>query len=146
MTTLNEDRRAALREIYAAFVSKDLAVVSAITDRYFARDIVIREPESLPYGGAYEGFDAAKALFDGLVDPRSAIDAAKLQVDELIGSGDSPHLVAAVSFPWQPPGAEKALSMRALEWFTFRGLEVVEIQVFLWDAAACLASLEDAAG
>jgi uncharacterized protein len=138
------ERRAAVEAIYATFVAKDLARVRATTKRYFAPDIVIREPESLPYGGVYEGLDAATALFSGLVDPQSPVDAAHLRIDALIASEDDPHVVGAVSFPWQPPGAGEALAMRALEWWTFRDLEVAEIQVFLWDSAACLESLRTA--
>lgn len=145
MGDLAERRREAVADVYAAFVSRELEQVGEVFDRTFSPEIVLHEPDQLPYGGAYEGLDTVKEFIGGLVDPQSPVDAAQLVVDDIIASDSTDRVVGYVSFPWHPPGAEGGISMSALELFTFEEMQVVEIRVFLWDTAACIASLQAAA-
>jgi hypothetical protein len=146
MSNLAERRKEIVGEIYSAFIARDLERVAAVFDRNLADDVVLFEPESLPYGGKYERLETVKEFTGGLVDPQSPIDAGKLAVNFILTSDSDPHVIASVSFPWDPPGGPGAIPMGALELFTFDELKVVEMRVFLWDTAACIASLHAAAG
>ena len=132
-----------VRVVYAAFNSADSAKISAMAQDYFADEVIVREAESLPWGGVYEGLDTVAAMTAGIASAESPIDAARLQIEQLIAGRPDPsgttQVVAVVSFPWRGP--RTTIPMRALEWFTVRSGKVVEIQVFLWDTAAANAVL-----
>jgi hypothetical protein len=132
-----------VREIYAAFNSADAVIISTMAQKYFDDNVVVREAESLPWGGVYQGLDTVAAMTAGIASPASPIDAARLRVEQLIASQSEPsgtaQVVAVVSFPWR--GVQTTIPMRALEWFTLRSGKVIEIQVFLWDTAAAMAVL-----
>jgi ketosteroid isomerase-like protein len=136
-----------VRAVYAALCSADPDTISSVAAEYFDDDIVVREAESLPWGGVYRGRHPVTALMTNIGDPQSPIDAAHLSVDQLIATADPTsdvdQVIAAVSFPWRGP-SQPPVSMRALEWFTVRGNKVVEIQIYLWDTAAALAALQPA--
>lgn len=146
MSSLAQQRKEIVGQIYSAFISGDVERVIGVFDRNLADEIVLFEPESLPYGGKYERLETVKQFTAGLVDPQSPVDARKLAVNFILASDSEPHVIASVSFPWDPPGGRLAIPMGALELFTFDGLKVVEMRVFLWDTAACIASLQAAAG
>jgi ketosteroid isomerase-like protein len=135
-----------VRAVYAALCSIDPDTISAAAARYFAEDIVVHEPESLPWGGSYRGKELVTGLMANIGDPASPIDAANLTVDQLIHTpdGDSHQVIAAVSFPWRGT-APQPYPMRALEWFTVRAGLVVEIRIYLWDTAAGLDALQPGA-
>lgn len=137
-----------VRAIYAAFGTTDPDKIAATTNTHFAEDVIVREAESLPWGGDYVGRDTVAEMTVGLADPAAPIDAANLQIDELIESPPDAdgltHVIAAVSFPWRGPN--ETIPMRALEWFSLRDNKVVEIQIFLWDVAAALAALAPEGG
>ena len=131
-----------VRAVYAALTSVDPDTIHAAAAAYFDDGIVVHEPESLPWGGVYQGRELVTGLMANIGDPASPIDAANLTVDQLIHTGA--EVVAAVSFPWR--GADPVPGqMRALEWFTVRAGKVTEIRIYLWDTAAGLAALQPAA-
>ncbi|RYH65391.1 MAG: hypothetical protein EON54_05870 [Alcaligenaceae bacterium] len=132
-----------VREVYEAFTTADPETIERVARKHFADDVIVREAESLPWGGVYEGLETNAELSKGIASAESPIDAANLRVDQLhvtstTSDGDT-HVIAAVSFPWR--GAV-TIPMRALEWFTIRHGKVVEIQVFLWDTAAAISALQ----
>ncbi len=135
-----------IREVYAAFKSLDPSVIEEMCTTHYAPDVVLREAQSLPWGGVYNGLVAVRDLTLGICNPQNPIDASKLEVLELFHGANEAreveHVVAAVSFPWKVGDSEPVL-MRAMEWFTLnKELKVIELQVFMWDTAACLASLQ----
>lgn len=131
-----------VRAVYAALTSVDPDTIHAAAAEYFDHDIVVREPESLPWGGIYQGRELVTGLMANIGDPASPIDAANLTIDNLVHTpdGDTHQVIAAVSFPWR--GAGTPIPMRALEWFTVRAGKVTEIRIYLWDTAAGLAALQ----
>jgi ketosteroid isomerase-like protein len=134
-----------VRAVYEALTSVDPDTIRAAAGRYFADDIVVHEPESLPWGGMYRGRELVTGLMANIGDPASPIAAAHLSIDRLVHTpfDDGSHeVIAAVSFPWR--GAERKIPMQALEWFTVRDGLVTEIRVYLWDTAAGLAALKPA--
>lgn len=132
-----------VRAVYAALTSVDADTIHAAAAAYFDDDIVVREPESLPWGGIYQGRELVTGLMANIGDPASPIDAANLTIDNLVHTpdGEDHQVIAAVSFPWRGAAAEPA-RMSALEWFTVRAGKVTEIRVYLWDTAAGLAALQ----
>jgi hypothetical protein len=132
-----------VRAVYRAFGSGAPEAIAAMAAEYFGEGIVIREAESLPWGGVYEGLETASAMAAGISSPQSPIVAAELIIERLItGSADADgavQVVAVTSFPWR--GAGGTIPMRAMEWFTVRAGKVEEIQIFLWDTSAALAAL-----
>ncbi|AEF38617.1 4Fe-4S domain-containing protein [Hoyosella subflava] len=131
-----------VRAVYSAFNSLDPDIIEETARTYFADTVVVREAESLPWGGIYEGIETVAAMTKGLASPASPVDAANLHIDHLhvgaTSSDNTTHVLAAVSFPWR--GAV-TIPMKALEWFTVRDDKVVEIQVYLWDTAAAISAL-----
>jgi ketosteroid isomerase-like protein len=132
-----------VRAVYAALCSADPDTIRAAATAHFAHEIVVHEPEALPWGGYYRGREPVTGLMAGIGDPASPIDAANLTVDQLIHTpdGDDHQVIAAVSFPWRGAGPD-TYPMRALEWFTVREAKVTEIRIYLWDTAAGLAALQ----
>ncbi|MGV9867539.1 nuclear transport factor 2 family protein [Rhodococcus koreensis] len=131
-----------VREVYEAFKTTDPDTIERVSRSHFADDVIVREAESLPWGGSYVGIDTVAAMTKGIASAESPIDGANLRIDQLhvastTAEGDT-HVLAAVSFPWR---GETTIPMRALEWFTIRHGKVVEIQVFLWDTAAAISAL-----
>jgi hypothetical protein len=132
-----------VRAVYSAFKTLDSDIIEETARVYFADTVVVREAESLPWGGNYEGIETVAAMTKGLASPESPIDAANLRIDHLhVGrtSNGITHVLAAVSFPWR---GTTTIPMRALEWFTVHNGKVVEIQVYLWDTAAAIAALPE---
>jgi hypothetical protein len=139
------DPREVVERFYAAVSAKNVDAIVQLADDRFAPDVVVREPESLPYGGSYEGLEKVKRLFTGLASPRSPIDAEQMVIAEIMEAVSVAdhlnHVVVAIRFPWTVPGAEEPLQTKALEWWTFTDLKVTEIQAFYWDTGACVALL-----
>jgi ketosteroid isomerase-like protein len=138
--TWSSDVREVVERFYDALRRGDTDAIDELVEERFAPDVVARQPESLPFGGVYEGIDAVKRLFAALGAPDAPVDVERLAVEEIIESVGEPdrvdHVVVAVSFPL--PGAEVADPGRwhALEWWTFRELRVAELRTFYWDTAA----------
>jgi ketosteroid isomerase-like protein len=132
-----------VRAVYAAFTSADPEKIERAVRELFADDVVVHEPESLPWGGRYDGIETVAAMTVGLADPSAPVDAGNLTIDQVFVGEDSTsgpfHVVAAVSFPWR---GHTTIAMRALEWFTVDHGKVTEIRVFLWDTAAAIAALQ----
>jgi ketosteroid isomerase-like protein len=135
------DLREVVERFYAAIGAADVAALSELIDAAFAPDVVVREPDSLVYGGTYEGIEQVKRAFSGIASPRSPLDASKLAVDQIIEavteSDRLGYVFAAISFPLRSPRASTEIPMRALEWWTFRDLHVARLEAFYWDTAAC---------
>lgn len=135
------DMREAVERFYAAVRARDPQAIADLIDGWFATDVVVSEPESLVYGGRYEGIDPVRRLFAGSASPRSVLDGSQLIVEQIVESvAESDrlgHVFVAVSFPLTPPGADKPVSIRAVHWWIFRDLRVASIEAFYWDTAAC---------
>lgn len=142
MAAATESAPDVVRAVYAALTSIDPDTIQAAAARYFDDDIVVHEPESLPWGGVYRSRELVTGLMANIGDPASPIDAANLAIDNVIHTpdGEDHQVIAAVSFPWRGPGGR--IPMRALEWFTVRAGKVTEIRIYLWDTAAGIAALQ----
>ena len=129
------DVREVVERFYEAARDGDPAAIEELVDERFLPDAVVREPESLPFGGVHEGTDAIKALFGAIYAPGSGTGFDELGVDtiiEAVGESDKlDHVV--VAFAFAAPGIARG---RALQWWTFRDFRVAEIRTFYWDTAS----------
>jgi ketosteroid isomerase-like protein len=135
--TWASDVREVVERFYDALRREDAAALDELVDERFVPDVVVRQPDSLPFGGVHEGVEAVKRLFAAL---GGSIDLPRLTIDEVIESvGESDrvdHVVVAVSFPATGADAAEPERWRALEWWTFEDLRVAAIRSFYWDPAA----------
>jgi uncharacterized protein len=124
------DNIALARAMYDAQVRGDAKAALAALHT----DVVLREPESLPYGGAYVGLESVLA---GIGEAARWVDLSSLQVERILG--DEEVVVAFIRCDWRKEdGSRTALELR--ECLTIRDGKVAEIQVFLWDTAALVAA------
>jgi ketosteroid isomerase-like protein len=142
--TWSSDVREVVERFYDALRSGDEDAIAELVDERFAPGVVARQPESLPFGGSYEGIGAVKGLYATIAAPGSPIDLERLTVADIIESvGESDTLdqvVVVLSLPLRSPPTHDPEShpdpLSALEWWTFEDLRVTEIRTFYWDTAA----------
>ncbi|WP_028933703.1 nuclear transport factor 2 family protein [Pseudonocardia spinosispora] len=80
--TLTEQNRALLRDFYDAALRGDMAALTS----YFTDDVVVSEPDFLPYGGDYRGSEGFAALLAAMA-PHA--DLAGLVVGEIHADGNT---------------------------------------------------------
>ena len=128
-----------VRAVYTAFNTGDKEAIAIGLRNILSEDVIVREPESLPWGGVYKGADVFIPIAGEMGGPSSPIDPRAIRIDHMFGHRTPEgldHVVVAVSVPWRGP--TRAVTMRTLEWFTVRDDLIIEIQVFIWDTAAVL--------
>lgn len=140
MTSAN---RRVIDRFYAAVIAKDGEAIAAAIEDAFAPDAVMRISDSLPYGGVHAGREAIQGLLGKLARTRTPmVLVEKITVRRVLEQGD--EIAVEVEFPWIAPGAAEPIRMAAVEWFTFRDGQVVEMTVSYWDTAACLRAMQAA--
>ncbi|MFC8830429.1 nuclear transport factor 2 family protein [Streptomyces sp. NPDC057137] len=143
-TPLVTDAVDVVGELYRAFHTADRDTIVATVTRYFDAEVVLTEPDAMPWGGVYQGIDVVLPMIAAFADPGGPMPPEKIQVDQLfvqsVADGADEQVVAAVSFPFQ--GKETVVPMRALEWFTVRAGKIVEIKIFQCETVEALAALD----
>ncbi|RYF60370.1 MAG: hypothetical protein EOO27_06095 [Comamonadaceae bacterium] len=104
-----------VREVYQAFNSCDPRIIEEAARDHFSSQIVVREAESLPWDGVYEGIETVAEMTKGISAPDSPIDAAQLKTEHLFTSSDDTvtNVLTSVSLPWR--GSAETIPMRAIE-------------------------------
>ena len=103
----------------------------------FADDIVLVEPASLPHGGRHEGlaaFDAVQAGMRALWEQR--IEAAEYWLCA------EDRVALRIVIRWTAHATGRSVTLPMIDLMTFRDGRIVEIEVFLHDTAALLATLD----
>jgi ketosteroid isomerase-like protein len=132
------DVREIVETFYECLNRRDAGALDELISEHFWPDAVLRLPDSLPYGGVYEGSDKIKRLFVGAASAKEAVGPAELalaDVAECPRDGDD-QVVVQLAFAWIPPGGGEPVRSRSVEWWKFRDLRVVEITAYYWDTAA----------
>ena len=132
------DVREVVETFYDSVNRRDAAGLSEVIAEYFAPDVVLRLPDSLPYGGTYEGSDAIERLFVGAASAEEPVGPAELALEEVAEcprDGED-QVVVRLAFAWIPPGGGEPVRSQSVEWWRFRDLQVVEITAYYWDTAA----------
>ena len=121
----------AVTQVYAAMAAGNGAAAMA----YFDSNMVLVEPESLPYGGTYKGLAEIGAAIGEIA---KYVDLAGLKLQRIIA--DEETAIASLIATWRGKNG-KILEVPMRECYTFSGNKVVAMHVFYWDVAAILATL-----
>jgi len=100
-------------------------------------DCVIIEPESLPYGGRYEGEQAALELFADVFDVFETFD---FDVESITDAGD--RVLASIAVRATPSGGGEPFEMMVIELYRVEDGMIIENDVYYKDTARVLAALE----
>jgi ketosteroid isomerase-like protein len=92
----------------------------------FDPDIVVYEPESLPFGGVYKGRDAHLQMMQHAY---TYFDTSQTRPERVVVDGE--NAVIMWKLRWLDPPADIQIS----EWFQVRDGKIVEIRAFYWDSA-----------
>lgn len=119
-----------VRQTYAAMAEGNAAAAMA----NFHENMVLIEPESLPYGGTYKGLGDIGAAILAITQ---YVDLAGLKVGRVLADDDS--AVAYVTATWRnPDGTTQEIPMR--ECYQFSDSKIIEMRVFYWDVAALIST------
>jgi ketosteroid isomerase-like protein len=119
-----------VRATYAAMAEGNPAAAMA----NFHDNMVLIEPESLPYGGTYKGLGEVAAAIGTIAQ---YVDLAGLKVGRVLA--DDETVVAYVTATWRnPDGTTQDIPMR--ECYQFSDSKIVEMRVFYWDIAALIST------
>jgi uncharacterized protein len=124
---------AVVQSFYDGLIHKDIAALEALLDR---ESLVVREAESLPYGGEYRGLQGFRALLAKLTQSWATVSFA----DFNYATGDD--LVVAMFLMYATARATRQeTSFRVMEIWRFRAGKVVAIEPYYWDTHALLNTL-----
>ncbi len=127
------------RRLFKAVEERDVAGVLAAYDP----EIVIRDAESLPYGGVYHGLEGAKQHIEGAAQTWNPFkpSPAERKLDAVFL--DSKEYVIAL---WRLKGLDvssgRTLDLPAVSVYKLRDGKIVESQMFYSDTAAIMQFLE----
>jgi len=117
-----------LRAFYQGLVVGDLAPADAL---FNFDDLIMVEPEGLPYGGTYRGKQ-------GLLDGISAINAVwkRIRFSDLRYSVGDDLAIVHFTMSAISRATGKELSTPVCEVWRFRGGKAIEVAPFYWDTHA----------
>ena len=127
MTDLTEQNRRLMQAIYDAVSAGDLdGVFNRLAD-----DVVIREPEFLPYGGEYRG----KELFGELVGKiAKTYDMTQIKADYIVADGE--RVIGVLRMPDLATGEDVLVAEESI----IRDGKVVQMTVFVHDAQSLISA------
>ena len=125
MSTLTN--RARVEQFVQAFRDRDGAAQLALMHP----DIVIHEPEGLPYGGLYRGHAGWRALNKAIL---SAWDQLDLRVDYVLGEADGERFAVKAHMAGVSRRTGQRFECDVLELWTLRDGAIVELRPFYWDS------------
>jgi ketosteroid isomerase-like protein len=129
-----------VQSLFRGVEERDLEAYLAAWDR----EIVVREPGSLPYGGEYRGPEGVRrhaAAWLRTWSPLQPGDERKLGA-AFVDAGDD--VVVRWRLRAQAPDGERMLNMPMVRFYKLREGKVMLAQMFYSDTVAVLRFLEDA--
>jgi len=124
-TALTTANRRLIVDMYAAAKAGDV-------DGFFSAlspEVVIKEPNFLPYGGTYRGINEFRALFG---DVANLLDMSSLTVDRVVVDGD--HAVGLIRLSTTSGDRQ----IRLAEFSILHDGKVAEMEIFVHDDAGLL--------
>jgi ketosteroid isomerase-like protein len=112
--------RATIEAFYAAGAALDMAAFFGLLDE----DVVVLEPDCLPYGGTYRGVAQVAELMERLAQH---LDPSTVKLHELLVDGQK--AVATITIGARRDGAE----LMASEHYQVRDGKIVELRIFFFD-------------
>jgi ketosteroid isomerase-like protein len=129
---VGQNNREIVEEIYAAANRGDLEAIAA----RMHPDVVLHQAPSLPYGGEYEGVEAAMACLVEMFTRHWEVGA--LTVHNIAVDGDVVITAVDLIATARPTGKQVKMPFR--ECFVLRDGLVVDLQPFYYDTAAIAAA------
>jgi uncharacterized protein len=127
MNDLTEQNRRLMQAIYDAVSAGDLG---GVLDR-LADDVVIREPEFLPYGGVYRG----KERFGDVVGKiAKTYDMTQIKADYIVADGE--RVIGVLRMPDLATGEDVLVAEESV----IRDGKVVQMTVFVHDAQSLISA------
>jgi ketosteroid isomerase-like protein len=129
-----------IRNLFRGVEERDLGTYLAACDR----EVVIREPGSLPYGGEYHGLEGLRQHAAGWMQtwaPLQPEEERKLDA-AFIDAGD--HVIARWRLRARATDGSGTLNMPMVGIYELRDGKLVGAQMFYSDTAAVLRFLENA--
>lgn len=128
-----------IRRLFKAVEERDLAGVLAAYDP----EVVIREAESLPYGGVYRGLEGAKQHAGGYAQTWGNLQTSAEKATNAVFLDAGDYLVVL----WRQRGlaasSGRKLDLPAVSVYKMRGGKIIESQMFHADTSALLQFLAD---
>lgn len=124
----------AVTRFYAALAAKDPDAVRAFVAKYFADDVVLVLPGSLPYGGRVEGARRLAGMFAHVAAATPTEGVQNLRLVTAVDGGS--QIAAHLTFDWAPADGGQPFASSVLELWTFDGGVVISIEAFYFDTAA----------
>jgi len=122
--------------VLAALQSGDAAQVEALCHP----DMLVEDPESLPFGGVYRGFagmcEVSAKLF-------AAVANWKVETERVIGSPGGDDFVLVQRMTGRAASSGRPIEMSILEHYTFRDDLLVSIRPYYWDTKAMIDILSE---
>jgi ketosteroid isomerase-like protein len=127
-----------IRRYFKAVEDRDVAGVLAAYDP----EIVIRDAESLPYGGVYHGLAGAKQHAEGAAQTWNHLQsAAERKMDAVfLDSGD--YVIVLWRLRGLATSSGSRLDLPVVNVYKLRGGKIVESQMFYSDTVSILQFLE----
>lgn len=126
------------RHLFKAVEDRDIAGVLAAYDP----EIVIRDAESLPYGGTYHGLEGAKQHVEGAAQTWDHLQpSAERKMDAVfLNAGD--YVIVLWRLRGLAMSSRRKLDLPVVSVYKMRGGKIVESQMFYADTVAILQFLE----
>jgi ketosteroid isomerase-like protein len=133
MTTGTRDAASVVAEFYAAAQAGELDRVRAL----LAPDVILTEPDSVPYGGVYRGPDAVVSAAVDLFT--KYFDFTHNEVRYILAEGE--NAVARLDVSGTTRTSGKPIAFSATECFVVRDGRITEIQPYHFDTAQVIEAL-----
>lgn len=126
-----ERNKQAVRAMYEALTGGDPASAFTVMQAVFAPDVVVYQPDSLPYGGVYHGFEG----FLGMMATAAGrhFDSGRIGLEKMVADGD--NVVVRWRYPFRASADDEFVDVEVNEWLTFRDGKIIEARPFYWDTA-----------
>jgi hypothetical protein len=122
---VTEQSRAIVAALYEAAKAGDVEGVLAVMDD----EVVVHEPEFLPYGGTYQGKQGFLDLFTKIV---KVYDMTAVQYDYLVADGDK--VIGILRMPDLNTGQDVLLAEQSI----VRDGKVVDMRIFFHDTQSLI--------
>ena len=129
----SDDSAQVVREFYRAGRAGELDTVRPL----LAADVVLVEPNSMPYRGSYRGPDAVMQVQMDLYT--KYYEFLSFELTSVIGDGE--NAVAQVKVKGVARATGRSIETSAVEWFVVRNGQITSITPYHFDTALMLKAL-----
>lgn len=129
---MSQNNRAAIERAIEAFKNGDLAAAL----REFDPEVVVRVPESLPYGGEYRGHNGVKQFVANLMD---AWETFQIPTEQIIAEGDTVFLRERLQARARISGIE--VDVPLILAYKLVAEKITSLEIFYWDVVPVLKAL-----